>query len=381
MRGVVISVAILVGTLGAACSPASRAGSGDVPTYRGNSARTGVMPGPGPSGKPLVAWQIQADGPIQSSPAVVGGAAFMASTDGVVHALELETGRQLWATDVEAELGAATPLVTDGQVILGDRRGIVRALDPHTGAERWRATTDGPISGAAAEADGSIVVATESGTAYGIAPSSGEISWQRSLPGGVSRSMAASDGLVYCAVSGGLLVALRARDGSPAWQTAVATDGEVGTPTAAAGLIFAATGLDNADSATKGVVALDAGTGEERWRLASPTGEVIYAPAVVDGSAYLVSEDETVVAVEAATGEVQWSTTTGAPNDALQAVWGSTLYVATMGGTLEALDRSTGALQWEVEITGVPYAPIVTSGLVLVGTNAGVLYAFGDVTS
>jgi eukaryotic-like serine/threonine-protein kinase len=375
MRGVLI---ILVSLLIAACLPASRAATGDVPTYRGDAARTGVMPGPGPSGKPQIAWQFQADSQIRSSPTVSGGTAFITAVDGDVHALDLATGSERWRIDIGAELDAATPLMIEGLLVFGARDGSVHAVDPETGAERWRATVDGPISGAAAEADGGIVVATETGTAYRLDPATGEIEWQTGLPGGVSRSIAATDELVYFAASGGRLVALRASDGALAWDANVATAGEGGTPTVADGLVFAATGLDTDDRSTTGVVALDARTGDDRWRLPSTTGDVMYTPAVVDGTAYIVAEDETVAAVDAASGELRWSTTTGAPNDALPAVWGEMLYVATTGGSLQALDTSTGDLGWEVEIRGVPYAPVVTGGLVLVGTNAGALYAFGS---
>ena len=375
MRATVIIAAVV---LAFGCGQASRAGKADVPTYRGDSARTGAMPGPGPSGKPHVAWTFQADSAIRSSPTVSGDTVFVSAVDGVVHALEVSTGRERWRTDVGAELGAATPLAIDGQMVVGDRAGLVHALDPKTGTERWRATVDGPIAGAAADGGDSIMVATESGTAYQIDPSSGEMEWQSELPGGVSRSIAATDDLVYCAVSGGLLVALRAHDGSIAWQAEVATGGDGGTPTVAAGLAFAATGLDTDDLETRGVVALDARTGEMRWHLPSPTGAATYTPAVVDDTAYIVSEDESVVAVDVDTGELRWSVTTGAPNDALPSVWVDSLYVGTMGGTLQALDTSDGTLRWEVEIRGVPYSPVVTGGLVLVGTNAGVLYAFGS---
>jgi outer membrane protein assembly factor BamB len=369
---------ILATMLVAGCQPASRVGTSDVPSYRGDSARTGVMPGPGPSAQPRVTWKFQADSPIRSSPTVVGGTVFVAAEDGLVLALELSTGRERWRTDVGAELGAATPLAIDDGIVLGDRAGVVHALDRQTGAEQWRATVDGPIAGAAADGGDSIMVATESGTAYQIDPSSGEIEWQSELPGGVSRSIAATDDLVYCAVSGGLLVVLHAHDGSIAWQAEVATGGDGGTPTVAAGLAFAATGLDTDDLETRGIVALDARTGEMRWHLPSPTGAVTYTPAVVDDTAYIVSEDESVVAVDVDTGELRWSATTGAPNDALPSVWADSLYVGTMGGTLQALDTSDGTLRWEVEIRGVPYSPVVTGGLVLVGTNAGVLYAFGS---
>ncbi len=352
--------------------------SGDVPTYRGDSARTGVMPGPGPSGDPQVVWQFQADAEFRSSPAVVGGTVFVASVDGTVHAIELSSGARRWSADLGAEVEAATPLVVGGRVVVGDQSGVVHALDQAAGTELWRATVDGPIAGAVAEAAGLIVLATESGSAYALEPSSGEIRWRTGLTGGVSRSIAATDELVYCPVSGGLLVALRTADGSVAWEARVAADGDGGTPTVAAGLVYAATGLDTDDLVAQGIVALDAGSGEERWRHASSDGVVMYAPAVADGTAYIVAQDERLIAVDALSGEVRWTARTEAPNDSLASVWHTTIYVATNGGTVQALDAGNGALRWQAAIAGTPYAPVVTGGFVLVGTNVGVLFAIGN---
>src|SRR3546814_1043312 len=53
------------------------------------------------------------------------------------------------------------------------------------------------------------------------------------------------------------------------------------------------------------VIALDAGTGAERWR-AKVENEVIAAPAVGQGMAFVRSNDGRVTAFDAATGERRW---------------------------------------------------------------------------
>ena len=157
----------------------------------------------------------------------------------------------------------------------------------------------------------------------------------------------------------------------------LATSGACGTPTVADGLVFDSTGIEGTDPTAKGVVAVDASTGNVRWRFASPTQAQVYTPAVSAGRAYVVSEDGTVVALDAATGATIWTTPTGAVNEALAAIAGGLVFIATNGHTLVALDAATGGLRWQAPIVGVPYAPVVTHGLVLVATSVGVLYAIG----
>ncbi len=359
-------------------NPSESAPGHDVTTYRGDSARTGAMPGPGPARHPSILWSFQAAGPIGSSPAVVNRTVFLTSEDGMVHALDLRTGAEAWNASLGADAGAASPLVIGGAAVVGDLDGVLHALDASTGEQRWVLRTDGPIAGAAGSAGDLIVAATTLGSAYAVARDTGELRWRTALPGGVSRSVAVTPEAAYFGTSGGSLVAVRIEDGSIDWETKLADSGDVGTPTTADGLVFAATGLATDDLESIGVVAVDAATGEVRWRYASHDHEYVYTPAIVDGRAYIVGKDMSVVALEATSGVPLWSTSTGAPNDALASVADGVVYVATHGGSLQALSANDGKHLWQVEIKGKPYAPVVVDGLVLVGTSRGLLVAIGE---
>ena len=368
---------VLASLVAAACDNSVQASTRDVLAYRGDSARTGAMPGPGPSAPVTSAWEYQATGPIGSSPVVVGGNAIVVSKDGMVHAVDLQAGTAVWTAALGSPAGSATPLVIDGVAVIGDEAGVIHGLDPATGSERWRTTIGGPIEGALASSGRRAISATTTGTAVAVNPKTGEIAWRTALRAGVSRSVAASEEVAYFALDGGWFVALRAADGTQLWEAQVSSDGSGGTPTATGELVFAAAGLDTQD-VTPALVALDRATGQERWRYSSPGGAAVYAPAVSDGRAYVIAEDGTVVALDAASGKTIWALNSGAPNDAPPSLVGATLYVADTQGSLIAFDTSDGRELWRASIVGVPYAVVVTHGLVLLGTNTGVLYAFGQ---
>lgn len=380
---VLVAGAVVTSCGGSAASPraVTRApASGDVATYRGDAGRTGVMPGPGPTGRPGLAWQFQAGAPIESSPAVVGDRAFLLSNDGVVHALHLATGTVIWEANLGATTGSASPLVVAGLVVVGDHSGVVHALDAASGAQRWSTRTDGAMDGAAADVGDLVLTATEAGSAYALDARTGAVVWRATLSAGVTRSVTANADTAFVGAKG-MLVALRVADGSIRWQSRVATSGDSGTPTVADGLVYDSTGLDGSDPAATGVVALDASTGAVRWRFASPTQRQAYTPGVRDGRAFVVAEDGTVVALDTATGAVAWVTKTGAVNEALPAIADGLIYVPTNGRTIVTLDEATGAPGWQAPIVGTPYAPVVARGLVLVGTNVGVLFAIGGITN
>lgn len=355
----------------------SSTSDGDVLTYRGDSRRSGLMPGPAPASPPTLAWQFEAGARIEMSPILVEGKVIVVTGAGVVSALDVATGTKRWSAKLGAAVGTATPLALRGVVVIGDRSGTVHSLDSTTGTVRWTTRLDGPIGGSAVAVDARILTATEAGSAYALDPANGAVLWQRSLPGGVSRSVAASDDTLYVGTSGGELTAIATVDGTPRWHTKIASSGECGTPTVVDDLVFDATGIDAPEEEAIAVVAVDASAGNVRWRYANAAHRQTYTPAVVGGRAYVVSEDSSVVALDVETGHVVWSTTTESPVEALPVVVGDEVIVATNGQVLEALDRASGSVLWKAPIIGVPYGPTVSHGLVLVGTSTGTLFAFG----
>jgi len=347
---------------------------GSVPTYRGNAARTGEMPGPGPAGEPHILWSFQAGGSFATASVVDAGVVYAVSWDGAVHALALATGTERWTAKLAARVDAS-PLLFEGKLIVADENGTIHALSEVDGAPGWTFATDGPVSGSPAADGDRIVVATQAGSVYALDAGSGSVDWKVAAGGPVVKSVAISDGSVYVGV-GVVVVAIAVADGAIQWRSTVATDGVVGTPAVSGGLVFAATGLDGRDPEARAVVALDIETGKVKWRYVSPTGKQIYTPAIAQGRAYVVGHDSEIVCLDATTGVVRWSAKEPSEIEALPVVSAGALFVASNGETM-ALDASTGKSRWKVFISGVPYGPTVVDGYLLVGTDLGVLYAIG----
>jgi outer membrane protein assembly factor BamB len=369
------ALAAIVAVGGACAGPAAveRTEAASVPTYRGNSARTGEMAGPGPAGKhPTIAWEFEADGAFSNSPVVADGTVFAASGEGRIHALDLATGGERWVAETGAPV-SATPLLALGLVIVGDEEGTVRALDAMDGKTVWTAAVDGPVTGSPASVADDLIVATTGTHAYRLEAATGTQVWSTDVRGATTRSVTVDDDTGYLGL-GSELVAIRLTDGGARWRTTIATTGNVGTPTIAGDLVYVSTGIGG-EPEDAGIAAIDAATGDVRWTYASPELTVLYTPAVVDGRAYVLGHDRRVVAMDAATGEELWTTSFDNELEALPSIVGDTIYVVGNDGPATALDAATGAQVWSVEIDGIPFAPAVADGYLLVGTDLGHLYA------
>ena len=155
------------------------------------------------------------------------------------------------------------------------------------------------------------------------------------------------------------------------------------------GRVYATTGYGE-------VVALDASTGAVVWRqrMGSPAAG---APGVAGGLVYAMSADGTGWALDSASGRVVW-TLPAAENmlasdtGAAPAITGGTVIFPFSAGVMIAAATDSGTPLWQAAITGnrlgrafansgdITGDPVVSGGVVYVGTAAGRTGAFSEAT-
>ena len=122
------------------------------------------------------------------------------------------------------------------------------------------------------------------------------------------------------------------------------------------------------------------------WTLSTGVEEAHQAPPIVnDGVMFLSTPRNQVIAVDARTGEIRWRYRRELPDDLFQlhptnrgvALWGDRVYLATVDCHLLALDARTGEVVWDKEVGDylkgyyMTLAPLVVDGKVMVGTSGG----------
>jgi outer membrane protein assembly factor BamB len=208
----------------------------------------------------------------------------------------------------------------------------------------------GPVSGPAVARNALVVVAARGVMA--LDPATGEPLWEVDRTEGPAGPPAIAGELVVHASgsdSSTSVVARGLENGNEAWRAFVDAD-------VPGGLVFA-DGLVYAATTAGEVVALEADTGEERWR-SEVEGRLEATPAKVEDLVLVAGEDRptgvvTVFALDAATGRrPQWRFST--PGPALPASApasdGERAFVATSEGVLRALDLDGGGQVWTAEM-------------------------------
>ena len=124
------------------------------------------------------------------------------------------------------------------------------------------------------------------------------------------------------------------------------------------------------------VIALDAATGEELWRLEIAT-PLDHSVAIAGETLYIGLTNHRVLAVDRNSRQQLWEFKTEGPISSSPVVAGGIVYVGSSDSFVYALDAASGKLLWKAEIVGeLRSAPAVSDGLVYAAANLGDLYVF-----
>jgi outer membrane protein assembly factor BamB len=379
------SICLILGAAMAVASPQLAAAADGTAAFRGDAARTGVQSGPGPAGAPVVLWRARTGGAVRSTPAIVAGVVYVGSDDGTVYALDAASGAVRWRAWTGDPV-VASPAVADGLVYIGayagENAGALFALDAASGAVRWAVRMpEGSPFASPVVVDGTVYAASTR-QLYALDAATGAVRWSFAMfnqggGGDVFPSPAVADGVVYV---GGTRANVRELDavdavtGERHWRSQAVVN--VATPAVADGKIFLAT--------VDGLRALAVGDGKQIWSASVGTG-AIASPAVANGIVYAVDDDGALVALDAATGQHRWRTAAATVDPrSSPVIAGTTIVVVAPDGAVRALD-ATGGEQWHVAAGqprasvpgGVVAAPVVVDGVVYIGGTDGSITALG----
>ena len=239
-------------------------------------------------------WRFApSDQPWPAPPAVHDGTVFVtASDEDEIHALDAETGDELWSLDGDRHVHVsphllAGELVNEPSVLVGDATGRVAALDPATGDAAWTVDLFGAVRAFAYRAP-MLYVGTSSGEVSVFLTEERERPrerWRRQVDGAIEGIAPTANGVAVSSFGGPLVNLNGDAAGAPSWT---AEERRAGSTPVHAGSWFYSVGYDAA-SATRSY------DGEVGWRADAPFGS---APSVAAGDTLYAAGEEAVHAFD-----------------------------------------------------------------------------------
>ena len=309
-----------------------------------------------------IRWRVPTALPVRGGLAVTAGAVVIPQIDGVVLGLDATSGAELWrhelSTAVSPQAGAvfAAPAADHGDVLVANQRALA-VLSASSGTPIW---TDDPVPDGQ-DSQSAAAIAIADGLAVGTFNRAlgGLIAWDRStgkrlwtvvddFTVAINASPLISSDSIYI-VSGADEVAALDLAGQLRWRVKLDPDGfdwgnaTIGTPALADGVLVVPT-------LYRDLVALDAATGAELWRVSGTPGPLrtthyrggnqagfAASPVITGGIVWAADTAGLVSAIDLQTGRVLWQKHLGVPVTAGLAVSGDWLVVASYDGSIRAL--------------------------------------------
>ncbi len=218
--------------------------------------------------------------------------------------------------------------------------------------------------------DGSAVVA--------FGATSGELEWVHTVDAEVGAPAIGETGVVVVTTDDGRLQGIGVDSGELSWESELPDDrGEVASDPIVRGSNLYVNTLDT-DSNEVFLHLYDLADGSRKWSTQLGDGDtaVVPAAAVANRQAYAADGTGTLHAVSRTLGSVEWSYEAGDSIRRSPAVDEGVVYVGTTDGQIAAVDGASGTGIWTAEVGGnVATSPSIAGDAVYVGTATGEVIA------
>ena len=353
---------------------------GNWTSFRGNPQLTGVTDSRPPD-HPQLLWTFQAGDMIESTAAVVDGTVYIGALDGILYAINAETGKKRWTYQTNSSI-KASPAIHDGVVYFGDGDGVFHAVAIDTHEMKWQFQTEGEIISSANFAGDRVLFGSYDGFLYCLNRENGALVWKFETEGYVHGTPGV---WTQTANESGTATNFAIVTGCDSYLRVINIDDGTQTQQVNLGAYVAASPAISENSVYCGtygteVLGITLDTGEIAWRYRHPKRQFPFfaSAALTENTVIIGGRDKMVHALSQQIGEPIWTYTAKSSIESSAVIAGGRAFFGTTRGVFIALDIKTGESVWEFETgSSIVASPSISDGKIYIGTEDGILYCFG----
>ena len=309
------------------------------------------------------------------TPAIMGNAVFIGSTNGTIYAFNATNGGLIWKkTPAPGYETHSSPAFVDGLIFIGSNDGHIYALNATNGNTKYSITTGGSVNSSAVVVNNRVYIGSQDKKVYAFYTNGTNLWISDPLDGAISSSPVVANGKVFVGTWNGTVYALNEITRAIMWRRNLTPQKAIySSPAFAYGKVFIG-------STDKAVYALNAESGAILWNVATG-GEIYSSPAVVNGVVFIGSMNNNLYALNATAGTLIWSKTIGPVKWSSPLVAEGKVFIGTADGKLYALREKNGEIWWSYQTSGaLDSSPAVLNDILYASSKDGKLYAFHSQT-
>ena len=143
-----------------------------------------------------IKWRVRSKRAITSSPAMLDEVIYFGSVDGMLYAVDANTGWGIWRFRMNRGT-ISSPCILNNRVFIGSADGNIYCIDAQTSKEIWRFETEDQVSSSPLIHQESILIGGVDGYIYCIEHKTGKLRWKYKTGGAVVSSPIVQNNIVF----------------------------------------------------------------------------------------------------------------------------------------------------------------------------------------
>lgn len=314
-------------------------------------------------------WTFNMESPVHSSPAVYKDYVYVVSNDGILKAINMETGEEEWDLDLKSPTNSS-PIVHNNRLYIGCEDGL-KAININSHEIIWEYDADNVESTPFYYKD-IIYFGCDDGHLYGV-DVDGKVKFNKKLGDDIKSSAIVVDDTIYIGSSNSKLYSF-GTDKEKNWEFTTG-DEILSSPSYVNETVIFGSSDGN-------LYCLNVSDGDLVWKV-DLSNKVLSSPTVDehDNSVYIGSDEGNLTCLDVRDGTVKWSYSTGDKVQSTSALKDNMVAFGSNNGYLYVLNKYTGqeiftynpgTILFNSAITS---SPVIYGNSLIFGDDAGYIYS------
>ena len=303
-------------------------------------------------------WTFNMQSPVHSSPAIYKDYVYIVSSEGILKAIDMQTGEEEWDFDLEAKTNSS-PIINSNRLFIGTDEGL-KAININSHELIWDFDC-GNVESTPFLYDDVVYFGSDDGHLYGLDKKDGDVVLNKKLDGELKSSPIVVDDSIYIGSTNGKLYSI-GTDKDKNWEFTTGDEVLSSPSYLNESVIFA--------SNDGSIYSLDESDGYLNWKV-DLNNKVISSPTVDehDNSIYIGSDEGNLTCLDNRDGTVKWSHSTGSPVRSTSALKDNLVAFGSNNGYLYVLNKYTGIEEFTYNPGTILFNSPISSSPVINGNS------------
>lgn len=315
-------------------------------------------------------WTFNMESPVHSSPAIYKDFLYVVSTQGILKAIDMETGEEDWDMDLGAKTNSS-PVINSNKLFIGTEDGI-KAINLNNHKEIWDYDCDNVESTPVIYKD-VVYFGSNNGHLYGLDEDNGKVVFNKKLDGELKSSPIVVDDTIYIGSTNCKFYSI-GTDKDKNWEFTTG-DEVLSSPSFINDTIVFGSNDGN-------VYCLNESDGALNWKV-DLNNKVISSPTIDehDNNIFIGSDEGNLTCLDNRDGTIKWSHSVGGEIQTTPAIKDDLVVFGSCNGNLYVLNKYTGGEEFTYNPgtvlfnTAITSSPVINGNSLIFGDDSGNIYS------